>query len=61
MVSRDQCVTASQAGADHTVTSLLSTPARAASMLVNGSELELYNEDPIPHCLTRQILPNNGQ
>lgn len=35
MGSRDRCATASQAGAGRTVTSLLPTPARAASMLAN--------------------------
>lgn len=35
MGSRDQCATANQAGVGHSVTSLLPTPARAASMLAN--------------------------
>lgn len=42
MVSRDQCATANQAGAGRTVTSLLSTPVRAASTSAHSKHLSSY-------------------
>ncbi len=49
MGSRDQCATASQAGAGRTVTSLLPTPARAASMSANATEFISYTAKMILH------------